>query len=163
MNTHDRLKEANDRTIEIYAHIGYMSSHFAGLELTILKLLAKIINPKSPESERRKLSSLSFNQSIDGFVKESNKILPDSEAIKETKSLAKRLRKAGKDRNDIIHSSWIAYTKGNYGQHRARLKDMKMLPTQTHKNSPVVHIDEVTDSIYGLIFDLACFEDRIKK
>jgi hypothetical protein len=163
MDTHDRLEETNKRAMEIYAHIGYMSTHFAGLELTVLKLLAKIINPNSPGSAWRSLSRLSFKQSIDDFVKEAEKILPTSEAIKETKSLAKRLRKAGRDRNDIIHSSWIAYTKGNYGQHRARLKDMKMLPIQTHKNNPVAYIDKVTDSIYSLIFDLACFEDRIIK
>jgi len=163
MNTHDRLAEASKRTVEIYAHVGYLSTHFAGLELTILKLLAKIINPGEPEREERNLSRLSFSQTINEFLENAKKFLPESEAMSEAKSLARRLRKAAKDRNDIIHSSWVAYTKGDYGQHRARVKKKKMLSTEIHKDNPADHIDKVTDSICGLIFDLACFEDRIKK
>ena len=163
MNTQDRLKEASDRTIKIYTHVGYLSTHFAGLELTLLKLTAKITNPGEPEHEEKILSQLSFSQTVKKFIGNAKKLLPDSEAVTEAEALAIRLRKAASDRNDIIHSSWIAYTKGDYGQHRARAKKEKTLATQLHKNNPVNHIDEVTDSIYGLIFDLKCFEDRIKK
>jgi len=163
MNTQDRLKEATDRTIEIYTHVGYLSTHFAGLELTLLKLTAKITNPGEPEHEEKILSQLSFSQTVKKFKENAKKLLPDSEAVTWAKALAGRLQKAALDRNDIIHSSWIAYTKGDYGQHRARAKKEQKLTTQVHKDNPVNHIDEVTDSIYGLIFDLACFEDRIKK
>jgi hypothetical protein len=163
MNTQDRLKEASDRTIEIYTHVGYLSTHFAGLELTLLKLTAKITNPGEPEHEEKILSQLSFSQMVEKFIENAKKLLPDSETVTEAEVLAIRLRKAASDRNDIIHSSWIAYTNGDYGQHRARAKKEKKLATQLHKNNPVNHIDEVTDSIYGLIFDLACFEGRIKK
>jgi hypothetical protein len=162
MNTQDRLKEASDRTIEIYTHVGYLSTHFAGLELTLLKLTAKITNPGEPEHEEKILSQLSFSQTVEKFIENVKKLLPNSEAVTEAESLAIRLRKAASDRNDIIHSSWIAYAKGDYGQHRARTKKENKLATQLHKNNPVNHIDEVTDSIYGLIFDLACFEARIR-
>lgn len=163
MNTQDRLKEATDRTIEIYTHVGYLSTHFAGLELTLLKLTAKITSPQEPESEEKNLSRLSFGQTVKKFKENAKNLLPDSAAVTEVKALARRLLKAASDRNEIIHSSWIAYTKGDYGQHRARAKKEQKLATRVHKENPVNHIDEITDSIYGLIFDLACFEDRIKK
>lgn len=163
MNTQDKFKEANARTIEIYTHIGYLSTHFAGLELTLLKLTAKIINPGEPEHEEKILSKLSFGQTVKKFKENAKKLLPDSEAVTEAEALVGRLLKAASDRNDIIHSSWIAYSKEDYGQHRARPKKGQKLSMCVHKNNPVSHIDEVTSSIYGLIFDLACFEDRIKK
>jgi len=163
MNSRDRLKQAHDRTIEIYTHVWYLSTHFAGLELTLLKLTAKITNPGKPEHEEEVLSHLSFSQTIEKFKENAKKLLPDSEGVTEAEDLARRLRDVASDRNDIIHSSWISYTKGVYGQHRARAKKQKKLVTQVHKDNPVNHIDEVTDSIGGLIFDLACFEDRIKK
>lgn len=163
MNTQDRLKEASDRTIDIYTHVGYLSTNFAGLELTLLKLTAKITNPVEPEHEEKNLSQLSFSQTVKKFIENVKIHLSNSDAVTEAASLKIRLNKAALDRNDIIHSSWIAYTKGDYGQHRARIKKENNPTTQLHKNNPVNHIDEVTDSIYGLIFDLACFEDRIKK
>ena len=163
MNTQDRLKEASDRTIEIYTHVGYLSTNFAGLELTLLKLTAKITNPGAPEHEEKILSQLSFSQTVEKFIENAKKLLPDSEAVTEAEALAIRMRKAASERNDIIHSSWIAYTKGDFGQHRARAKKEQKLETQVHKDNPVNHIDQVTDAIGGLIFDLACFEDRIKK
>lgn len=162
MNNRDRLKQTTDRTIEIYTHVGYLSTHFAGLELTLLKLTAKITNPGKPEHEEV-LSQLSFSQTVEKFKENAKKLLPDSEAVTEAEDLARRLRNVASDRNDIIHSSWIAYTKGDYGQHPARAKKQKKLATQVHKDNPVNHIDEVTDSIDGLIFDLACLEDRLKK
>jgi hypothetical protein len=163
MNTQDRLKEANDRTIEIYTHVGNLSTHFAGLELTLLKLTAKITNPLKPKHEEKNLSQLSFSQTIKKFIENVKIHLSDSDTVTEAESLAIRLNNAAIDRNDIIHSSWIACTKGDYGQHRARIKKEHNLTMQLHKSNPVNHIDEVTDSIYGLIFDLACFEDRMKK
>jgi len=162
VNTQDRLKEASDRTIEIYTHVGYLSTHFAGLELTLLKLTAKLTNPGEPEHEETNLSQLSFSQTVKKFKENAKKLLPDSEAVTKAKVLAKRLLEAASDRNDIIHSSWIAYTKGDYGQHPARAKKEQKLATQVHKDNPVNHIDEVTDSIDELIFDLACFETGLR-
>ena len=93
MNTQDRLKEASDRTIEIYTHVGYLSTHFAGLELTLLKLTAKLTNPGEPEHEETNLSQLSFSQTVKKFKENAKKLLPDSEAVTKAKVLAKRLLK----------------------------------------------------------------------
>lgn len=163
MNTEERLKNATKRAIEVYTHVGYLSTNFSGLEETLLKLTAKLVSPENPEQEEKILSNLSFTQMVEKFKQNVKKLLSDPEAIMEAEALAKRLLEAAAERNDIIHSSWIAYTIGDYGQHRARIKKQKLLPTHVHQKSPVDHINKITDDVYGLIFDLACFEDRIKK
>jgi hypothetical protein len=162
-NTNRRLAEASKRTVEIYKHVGCLSTHFAGLELTLLKLLAKMINPNEPNRAEKALSQMSFRQTVDAFRQTVTERMRDSETVKEATSLAERLLKAATDRNDIIHSSWLAYTKGDFYQHRARAKGKKMLENQIHTENPVRHIEEVTATIYALIFNLACFEDKIEK
>lgn len=162
-NTKRRLAEASKRTVEIYKHVGCLSTHFAGLELTLLKLLAKMINPNEPNRAEKALSQMAFRQTVDAFRQTVTEQILDSERVKEAASLAERLLKAATDRNDIIHSSWLAYTKGDFCQHRARAKGKKMLENQIHRENPVRHIEEVTNTIYTLIFDLACFEDKIEE
>ncbi|MEW6713682.1 MAG: hypothetical protein AB1306_01150 [Nitrospirota bacterium] len=162
-DTKRRLAEASKRTAEIYKHVGCLSTHFAGLELTLLKLLMKMINPNEPNRAEKALSQMSFRQTVDAFRQTVAERILDSEAVKEAASLGERLLKAATNRNDIIHSSWLAYSTGDFCQHRARAKGKKRLENQIHTKNPVKHIEEVTDTIYALIFDLACFEDKIEK
>ena len=162
-NVHHRLEEANKRTLEIYKHVGYLTTHFAGLELTLLQLLAKMINPREPKRAERTISQLSLRQTIDAFRQTVAECFSDPEIISQANSLAERMNRTTRDRNDIIHSSWVAYSRGDYGQHRARSRGRKSLGNQIHPVDPVKLIDEVTEDVYGLIFDLACFEDNLKE
>lgn len=162
-NVKERPDEASKRTLEIYKHVGCLSTHFAGLEQTLLKLLAKMINPNEPKRAEKALSQMSFRQTVDAFRQTVTECMRDPETVKEATLLAEQLNKAATDRNDIIHSAWISYTKGDFGQHRARSKGKKVLDSQIHTENPIKHIEDVTATIYGLIFDLACFEDKLAK
>lgn len=162
-NVKERLDEASERTLEIYKHVGCLSTLFAGLEQTLLKLLAKMINPNEPNRAEKSLSQMSFRQTVDAFRQTVTECMRDPETVKDATSLAERLNKAATDRNDIIHSAWISYTRSNFGQHRARSKGKKVLVSKIHTENPVKHIEDVTETIYGLIFDLGCFEDKVTK
>lgn len=156
-----RLEQAGKRTIEIYKHVGCLSTHFAGLEIELHQLLAKLINPSDSVRAVCSLSQLSFRQNIDAFKHTVAKLLPDPEVVKEATALADRIGKVASRRNEIIHSSWIAYTAGDFGQHRARAKGKNPLGHITHTSDPVKMIDDLTNDVADLIFELACFEDHI--
>ena len=156
-----RLEAASQRTLEIYKHVGRLSTYFAGLEIVLIQLLAKLINPADTARPERSLSQLSFRQTVEAFRQTVSQILPEPGIAEEADSLADRIGKIASRRNDIIHSSWIAYTPGDFGQHRARPKGKNPRVLETHRADPIKMIDKLTEDVHALMFDLVSFEDRI--
>ena len=163
MNRHDsKLEEANKRTLEIYKHIGCLSTYFAGLETELLHLTAKLINPDNPSHAEAALSNLSLQQTINAFNQTVTAVIKDSNIEKEAKEITKQIREVSVKRNDIMHSEWIAYTNDNFGQHRARLKGKQPTPKyEIHTDDPVKFIDNLSEKVLELIFELSCLEDNI--
>ena len=78
-------------------------------------------------------------------------------------NITKRLDDVATKRNEIIHSSWLAYSTGDYGQHRARPKGKKTAGLHKHKENPEKKMSELIYEIDEVLFDLICFEDLIIK
>lgn len=156
-----RLEAAGQRTLEIYKHVGCLSTHFAGLEIELLQLLAKLINPTDSARAERSLSQMSFRQNLEAFKHTVSELFLNPQVVKEANALAGRIGQIALRRNEIVHSSWIAYTAGDFGQHRARAKGKNPLGHVAHTADPVKMIDELTNDVADMIFDLACFENHI--
>jgi hypothetical protein len=134
----------------LFAHIGCLATHFAGLETV---LVASIQNMRSVDSTKEKNVELDkchgYGQLVDEFVKnvKSHFKLPkqDQEALGKLKS---RLTAAGKRRNDILHSAWWAQKDGKATQRRVRKKDQNLLKHVEYANIPLQNLES---DIYELI------------
>jgi len=151
------------RTFELYKHVGAVSTYFAGLELQLIDVLASCINPDKPDRVDIALSQLSFRQCVTTFGQLVPKLYPKQDIISQVKKLSKRLTEVSSKRNDIIHSSWIAYSTGNYGQHTARSKSNPSVGHRVQSESPKKSMQKLITDIDELLFDLICFKDELKK
>jgi len=158
-----RLNLSHRRNLKLYQHIGLLSTYFSSLELQLIEVLAKCINPNSPDRVFMTLSQLSFRQCVNVFRQTIPKFFPKRDIITYVKQLANRLDDVSSRRNEFIHSSWIAYSTGDYGQHRARVKNNLPLGPQVHPKNPKKLMDDLIDEIDQLLFDLICLEDELKK
>lgn len=158
-----RIELARRRTLELHRKVGSLSTCFAGIELQLIETLSKCINPFDPRRAEIALSHLSFGQCINAFNQTVVKLYTKPEIIDQAKDIAKRLHNVSSRRNEIIHSSWIAYSTGDYGQHRARAKGNKAAGLHGHKDSPGKKVNELVDEIDTLVFNLICFEDELNK
>jgi hypothetical protein len=156
-----RLEFANKRTGKIHQKIGELSSHFAGLELQLFEMLSKRLNPSEPDRPEFALSQLSFRQCINALKQYVKNYFDDPEMQSQMNNITKDLEAIATKRNEIIHSSWIAYSTGNYGQHRARSKGGKSSGLSEHDGNPEENISNLIESIEKTLFDLICFEDLI--
>ena len=156
----DRWKLAGQRTIDIYKHVGCLATHFAGLEIELQELNSKLLQKVIPPNCNTNLSKMSFKQQADLLNKLAHNVTDDQELLDEVQSICRGLKRAAAQRNDVIHSSWIAYTGDEYGQHKARKYDDK--PTIIrHTISPTVQIDECTKTVNDLLSDLLVIECRL--
>ena len=158
-----RLKLARKRTENIYKTIGNLSSHFAGLELQLVETLSKCINSSEPHLPETVFSQLSFRQCTNALRQYVKSFFDKPEIIEQAKAITKRLDDVATKRNEIIHSSWLAYSTGDYGQHRARPKGKKTAGLHKHKENPEKKMSELIYEIDEVLFDLICFEDLIIK
>jgi len=158
-----RFNLSRRRTLELYKHDGAVSTYFAGLELEMIDVLAKCIKPRNPDRTYVVLSQLSFRQCVNAFRQTISTLYPKQDIITKVKELSKRLDDISSRRNEFVHSSWIAYSGGNYGQHRARSKNNSSPRRNVHSESPKKSMQQLINDIERLVFDLICFEDELRK
>jgi len=158
-----RFNLSKRRTFELYKHVGAVSTYFASLELQLIDVLASCINPDKPDRVDIALSQLSFRQCVTTFGQLVPKLYPKQDIISQVKKLSKRLNEVSSKRNEIIHSSWIAYSTGNYGQHPARSKGNPSVNHSVQSESPKKPMQRLINDIDELLFDLICFKDELKK
>ena len=158
-----RFNLSRRRTLDLYKHVGAVSTFFAGLELQMIDVLAKCINPGNPDRADIALSQLSFRQCVNAFRQTIPRLYPKRDIIAQVKKLSKRLDDIASRRNEFIHSSWTAYSTGNYGQHRARSKGNLSLGHNVYSESPKKPMQQLINDIEELVFDLICFENELKE
>ena len=158
-----RLELARKRTVDLHSKIGTLSSRFAGLELQLIETLSKCINPSEPHRAATVLSQLSFRQCTNALRQTLMNLFDKPEIVEQAKTISKRLDDIAIKRNEIIHSSWIAYSTGDYGQHPARAKGRKPTGLHNHTENPEQNVSELVEKIDELVFDLICFEDELIK
>ena len=147
--------------MEIYTHVGLLCTCFAGLEITILQLTAKLINRNNPSLAEPTLSKLSFRQTVSAFRNNTVKVFHDSQMLKQWLSFANRIDDVATRRNDIVHSAWTAYGETDYGQHRPRSKGERSLGTQAHANDPIDQISKLMDEICMLLMESSDLDDHL--
>lgn len=157
-----KLEFVRQRTTELHSIIGTFSSYFAQLELQLIETLCICINPSEPNRAELALTKLSFRQCANSFRETGMKFYKNPEITDQVKEISKRLEDVSSKRNDIIHSSWIAYSAGDYGQHRARAKRKKSAGLEKHDDNPEQMIAALIEEIDRLLFDLICLEDELK-
>jgi uncharacterized coiled-coil DUF342 family protein len=157
------LENTRKRTEDLHSKIGALSSRFAGLELQLIETLSKCINPTEPNRAVTALSMLTFRQCTNALHQTLLTLFDKQEIVEQIKSLFKRLDEIALKRNDIIHSTWIAYSTDDYGQHRARAKGKKSEKLPNLKENPEQKVIDLVDEIDKLLFELICFEDELIK
>ena len=157
----DRLEKAKQRTEEIHLKIGTLSTYFASIELQLFEMLSKFANPVNPEFSEIVISQLSFRQCTNALWQYVKKYCRDENYINNFKTIKKRLDNAATERNEIIHSSWIAYSLGQYGQHRARSKNDEPAGLKSHENNPRESVAKLIDELEEILFELICFEKSL--
>jgi flagellar biosynthesis chaperone FliJ len=156
-----RLELARKRTEEIHRKIGTFSSYFAELELQLFEMLTKFLNPSDPKRLGIVISQHSFRQCKNTLKKYVLEYFNDKEIQEEIKNIDNKLDSIATERNEIIHSSWLAYSTGDFGQHRARAKGGKPAGLHELKENPEEKVNKLIKEIDEVLFDLICFEDKI--
>jgi hypothetical protein len=154
-----RLEEAGERTRTIYMHVGYLCTTFSGLETELLQLTARLLDPVSPKKEEAKLSKISFANLVKEFATALSSHIKTPEVVANCAGMDDRLRRVARERNEIVHSSWVAYTSGDYGQNRARLAGDAVTWAQVHDESPIVRIDAAIEEAKQLLWGLIGLDD----
>ncbi|MGD9873789.1 MAG: hypothetical protein AB7T27_05920 [Kiritimatiellia bacterium] len=159
--TQSRLNVVTQRTRDIYTSIGFLSTNFSGLEAEVQDLLATLINSADSDLPKHELAQLSLKQCLDELSNTTKGMTRDESLLARVSCLCKRIAAVATKRNDVMHSSWIAYESGGVGQHRARLKGHKANEYEFHFESPTSLLDSLADEILDLIYDIARLEDDL--
>lgn len=155
-----RWRAAAARTKAIYIHVGALATHFAGLEIEVLELIAKFAQRAKRPITKASLSNMPFSQSVTILSELVQSLTTNTDILKDASTIADDLQQLANARNDILHSSWIAYSTGDYGQHRARVRPN--LPQKlTHRESPTTNIDGCIKKIEEMYWRLCSLEDDV--
>ena len=156
-----RLSQTDPRSREIFTHVGHLCTEFAGLEILLLQFVSRFTYPNNPERWCEDLPNTEFKKTVREFQQVISKRTQDPSCLGKAASLAETMFQIADDRNDIAHSSWIAFSRGDFGQHRARPKG-KTPTAETHARNPIKKISQVVDRIDAVISALDDLEEHIE-
>lgn len=144
---------------ELYQSIGLLATCFGGLEICLIECVSLLILC-AQSRDKTDLNVLGFNRTVKLFESLVQEVFLEEEIRREAGGLVDKMIKVSRQRNDIIHSVWVCITEHEYRQQRPRKQPGHQSHIETRQSDPKF-VDDVSISIFDLMFDLACFKDRL--